>query len=204
VSNLATDIYRPADPDTGEPIDDPKPVLLDRTPYGKRGRMERHGEWFAERGYVVAIQDCRGRFNSGGDYYIFVNEPEDGYDTVEWLADQPYCDEQVGTIGTSYGAWVQNALATQDPPHLEAMFINQGPPTDGKRRSVTTAPSNSGGSAGRTPSAAGSPSGRWRIRMSSTDSRTSTCGTCSRTGRSSRDSRRCATSPTTRSGRSTS
>jgi len=87
---LATDIYRPADPDTGEPIDDPKPVLLDRTPYGKRGRMERHGEWFAERGYVVAIQDCRGRFNSGGDYYIFVNEPEDGYDTVEWLADQPY------------------------------------------------------------------------------------------------------------------
>jgi len=74
----ATDIYRPADPDTGEPIDDPKPVLLDRTPYGKRGRMERHGEWFAERGYVVAIQDCRGRFNSGGDYYIFVNEPEDG------------------------------------------------------------------------------------------------------------------------------
>ena len=123
---LATDIYRPADPDTGEPIDDPKPVLLDRTPYGKRGRMERHGEWFAERGYVVAIQDCRGRFNSGGDYYIFVNEPEDGYDTVEWLADQPYCDEQVGTIGTSYGAWVQNALATQDPPHLEAMFINQG------------------------------------------------------------------------------
>lgn len=124
--SLATDIYRPADPETGDPIDDPKPALLDRTPYGKRGRMERHGEWYAARGYVVAIQDCRGRFDSEGEFYIFINEPEDGYDTVEWLADQDYCDGQVGTFGTSYGAWVQNALATQDPPHLEAMFINQG------------------------------------------------------------------------------
>ena len=123
---LATDIYRPVDPETGEPVDEPLPVLLDRTPYGKRGRLERHGEWFAERGYVVAIQDCRGRFNSEGDYYIFVNEAEDGHDTVEWLAGREYCDGQVGTIGTSYGAWVQSALATQNPPHLAAMFVNQG------------------------------------------------------------------------------
>ncbi len=125
-SQLATDIYRPADPETQQPIDDPKPALLDRTPYNKRGRMERHGEWYAKRGYVVAIQDCRGRFESDGEFYIFTNEAEDGYDTVEWLADQPCCDGQVGTIGTSYGAWVQSALATQDPPHLEAMFVNQG------------------------------------------------------------------------------
>ncbi|WP_137285988.1 CocE/NonD family hydrolase [Halorussus salinisoli] len=125
-TKLATDVYRPADPETGEAIPDPKPALLDRTPYGKRGRMERHGEWFAERGYVVAIQDCRGRFESEGDYYIFVNEAEDGHDTVEWLGQRDYCDGQVGTIGTSYGAWVQSALATQDPDHLEAMFVNQG------------------------------------------------------------------------------
>ena len=123
---LATDIYRPVDEATGEPIEEPLPVLLDRTPYGKRGRMERHGEWFAKRGYVVAVQDCRGRFNSEGDYYIFVNEAEDGHDTVEWLAEQDCCDGQVGTIGTSYGAWVQSALATQNPPHLSAMFVNQG------------------------------------------------------------------------------
>ncbi len=123
---LATDIYRPADPETGEPVDDPKPVLVDRTPYGKRGRMERHGEWYAKRGYVVAIQDCRGRFDSDGEYYIFVDEAEDGADTVEWLADRPYCDGQVGTFGTSYGAWVQSALATQDPDGLAAMFVNQG------------------------------------------------------------------------------
>lgn len=125
-TRLATDIYRPVDSDTGSPVDEPLPLLLDRTPYGKRGRMERHGEWFAQRGYVVAIQDCRGRFNSEGEYYIFVNEAEDGYDTVEWLAERDYCDGQVGTIGTSYGAWTQSALATQNPPHLAAMFVNQG------------------------------------------------------------------------------
>jgi len=123
---LATDVYRPADPGTGEPIDDPKPALLDRTPYGKRGAQMRHGEWYASRGYVVAIQDVRGRFDSEGEFYILRNEAEDGYDSVEWLAARDYCDGQVGTLGTSYGAWVQNALATQDPPHLEAMFVNMG------------------------------------------------------------------------------
>ncbi|MFB6111202.1 MAG: CocE/NonD family hydrolase [Halobacteriaceae archaeon] len=123
---LATDIFRPTNPETGEVISDPRPVLLDRTPYDKRGRLQRHGEWFARRGYVVAIQDCRGRFNSEGEYYIFVNEAEDGADTVEWLAEQPWCDGQVGTFGTSYGAWVQSALATQDPDGLAAMFVNQG------------------------------------------------------------------------------
>ena len=75
---------------------------------------------------MVAIQDCRGRFESEGEFYIFVDEAEDGHDTVEWLADQPYCDGQVGTFGTSYGAWVQSALATQDPDGLAAMFVNQG------------------------------------------------------------------------------
>ena len=125
-TRLATDIYYPADPKTGDPIDEAFPVLLDRTPYNKRGRTERHGEWFAKRGYVVAIQDCRGRFESDGDFYIFANEAEDGYDTVQWLGEQDFCDGQVGTIGTSYGAWTQSALATQDPSHLAAMFVNQG------------------------------------------------------------------------------
>lgn len=126
--HLATDIYRPADPDTYEPISEPKPALLERTPYGKRDqyRVECHGEWFARRGYVIAIQDVRGRYASAGDFYLLKNEAEDGADTVEWLAERSYCDGQVGTIGTSYGAWVQNALATQDPTGLTAMFVNQG------------------------------------------------------------------------------
>ena len=125
-TRLATDVFRPADPETGDPLDEPVPALLERTPYDKRGNLQRHGEWFAERGYAVAVQDVRGRFRSEGEFYIFVNEPEDGHDTVEWLADQSYCDGQVGTLGSSYGAWVQSALATQDPPHLSAMFVNQG------------------------------------------------------------------------------
>lgn len=125
-TRLATDVYRPRDPETGAVIDEPLPVLFDRTPYGKRGAQRRHGEWYASRGYVVAIQDVRGRFDSEGQFEIFVNEAEDGADSVEWLAQQPYCDGQVATLGTSYGAWVQNALATQDPNGLAAMFVNMG------------------------------------------------------------------------------
>ncbi|WP_159901606.1 CocE/NonD family hydrolase [Salinirussus salinus] len=124
---LATDVYRPAD-GTGAPVGEPLPALLVRTPYDKRSRtfVDMQGRWFAKRGYVVAIQDVRGRFESEGDFYLLVNEPEDGYDTVEWLADRDYCDGQVGTMGTSYMAWVQSGLATLDPPALSAMFVNQG------------------------------------------------------------------------------
>ena len=125
-TGLATDIYLPADLDTGEPVEDPRPVLLDRTPYDKTGGRTRHGEWYASRGYVIAIQDVRGRFDSEGDFYIHKHEAEDGADTVEWLADQDFCDGQVATLGTSYGAWVQNALATQDPKGLAGMFVNMG------------------------------------------------------------------------------
>jgi putative CocE/NonD family hydrolase len=125
-TRLATDIYLPADPDTGDPIDEPRPVILDRTPYDRTGGRLRHGEWYASRGYVIAIQDVRGRFDSEGDFYINANEAEDGADTVEWLAEQDFCDGQVATLGTSYGAWVQNALATQDPDGLSGMFVNMG------------------------------------------------------------------------------
>ncbi|WP_336037921.1 CocE/NonD family hydrolase [Halobacterium yunchengense] len=123
---LSTDVYRPADPETNEPIDDPRPVILDRTPYDKTGGRLRHGEWYASRGYVIAIQDVRGRFDSGGDFYIHRHEAEDGADAVEYLAERDYCDGQVVTLGTSYGAWVQNALATQDPDGLAGMFVNMG------------------------------------------------------------------------------
>ncbi|MFC4405545.1 CocE/NonD family hydrolase [Haloarchaeobius iranensis] len=125
-TRLATDVYRPADPDTRQPVDEPRPVILDRTPYDKTGGRTRHGEWYASRGYVIAIQDVRGRFDSEGEFDIHVNEAEDGADTVEWLAERNYCDGQVATLGTSYGAWVQSALATQDPDGLAGMFVNMG------------------------------------------------------------------------------
>ena len=126
--DLATDVYQPARPDSGEPIEAPMPALLVRTPYDKRerDRVENQGRWYARRGYVVAIQDVRGRYGSDGEFALFTNEAEDGADTVEWLANRAYCDGRVGTMRTSYMAWVQNALATQDPEGLSAMFVNQG------------------------------------------------------------------------------
>ena len=122
---LATDVYLPAR--DGTPIDIAFPTILTRTPYDKGPKsVILDGEWWARRGYARVIQDVRGRFASEGDFYLLKNEAEDGYDTVEWLAQQPWCDGQVGMVGTSYLAWVQSAAATQNPPHLSAMWVNQG------------------------------------------------------------------------------
>lgn len=122
---LAADIYLPAA--EGVPEDKPLPALLERTPYGKRD-PERAGRarFFARRGYAVVVQDCRGCFGSEGELYFLKNEPFDGYDTVEWIARQPWCDGKVGTYGTSYAAWTQLGLATQNPPHLACMFPHMG------------------------------------------------------------------------------
>jgi putative CocE/NonD family hydrolase len=135
---LATDIYRPAK--DGVPIDAPLPVLLERTPYDKLG--VNHGDRtrddpeprskpelaveFVRGGYVVAIQDCRGRYASEGVFEKYVAEGEDGFDTVAWLAEQPWCDGRVGTLGLSYGAHTQSALACLNPPALAAMFLDSG------------------------------------------------------------------------------
>lgn len=121
--SLATDIYLPAR--DGAPIDQPWPTVLTRTPYDKLG-FAADGEWWAKRGYARVLQDVRGRFASEGDFYLLKNEAEDGYDTIEWLADQPWSDGQVGTVGTSYMGWVQSAAAALNPPHLSAMWVNQG------------------------------------------------------------------------------
>ena len=98
------------------------PGLLLRTPYGKpRDGFER----FVRSGYVVVTQDSRGRYASDGDYVPFTVEntgdAEDGYDSVEWLAGQPWCNGRVGTMGASYNAWMQWQLAKLRPPHLQAM-----------------------------------------------------------------------------------
>lgn len=124
---LATDLYFPA------PLDDPgtrasgqHPVLLARTPYNKRDDMARaRAEYFARRGYVYAIQDCRGRYRSEGTFYFLTQEPEDGYDTVEWLGTQPWSAGKIGMLGTSYLGWTQTATAVLNPPHLGALVVNQ-------------------------------------------------------------------------------
>lgn len=122
---LAADVYRPGV--AGTPEAKPLPALLERTPYGKRDQERaQRARFFTRHGYVVVVQDCRGCFESEGVLYFLKNEPFDGCDTVEWIAGQPWCNGKVGTYGTSYAAWTQLTLATQNPPHLCCMFPNMG------------------------------------------------------------------------------
>ena len=122
---LATDLYFPAQDGARAPGQ--FPVILERTPYDKASpRNAANGAYFARRGYVCAIQDVRGRFASEGEWYPFALEAPDGYDTVEWLAAQPWCDGQVGTMGGSYCGSDQSALATLNPPHLKTMIVAVG------------------------------------------------------------------------------
>lgn len=130
---LATDLYFPAI--GGERAPGQFPVILERTPYNKLRLGARDaGYFFARRGYVGAVQDVRGRYASGGTWYPFAGdgtgtqgEGEDGYDAVEWLAAQEWCDGAIGTIGGSYAGATQSALASLNPPHLRAMAISVGP-----------------------------------------------------------------------------
>jgi putative CocE/NonD family hydrolase len=117
---LATDIYRPG-------ADGRFPVILVRTPY-KKEMNELQARFYARRGYVYAVQDCRGRFASPGEWRPFFDEPKDGYDTIEWLADQPWSTGKVGMIGGSYLGWVQWWAARDHPPHLATMIPNVAPP----------------------------------------------------------------------------
>jgi len=117
---LATDIYRPD-------ADGAYPVILVRTPY-KKEMDELQAKYYARRGYVYAVQDCRGRFASPGTWVPFFNEPNDGYDAVEWLAVQPWSNGKVGMIGGSYLGWVQWWAARNRPPHLTTIIPNVSPP----------------------------------------------------------------------------
>jgi len=101
------------------------PGLLIRTPYNKDGfDLDRYGQ-YVRAGYVVVIQDTRGRYASDGKHVPFTVEDtpdaRDGYDSVEWLARQPYCNGKVGTMGASYMSWMQWKLASLRPPSLVAM-----------------------------------------------------------------------------------
>jgi putative CocE/NonD family hydrolase len=114
---LKADLYRPDGPER-------LPVLLNRTPYGKSGPMIRQAldsVRAALNDYNVVIEDCRGRYRSEGTWTCFFSELEDGYDTIEWAARQPWSDGKVGTWGSSYMGVTQWLAATQAPPSLKAM-----------------------------------------------------------------------------------
>ncbi len=120
---LATDLYFPAK--HGEIVQGAFPAVIERTPYDKESKFS-EGRYLARRGYVAVRQDVRGRFGSEGAWHPFAKEAPDGYDTVEWVAAQPWCDGNVGTMGGSYCGSDQSALATLNPPHLKAMVVAVG------------------------------------------------------------------------------
>ncbi len=115
---LATNLYTPAR------VTPPLPTVLMRLPYGKDTYLEaRHAAIsFVRRGYVVATQDMRGRFQSEGVFEPYRGDSEDGSDTVDWLASRPWSNGKVGTIGCSALGETQLLLARQRNPRHAAMI----------------------------------------------------------------------------------
>lgn len=125
---LATDIYRPAEKDR-------YPVVLIRTPYGsKTPEHAKRAELYVKRGYALAVQDCRGKYDSEGDWYGKRNEAQDGSDTITWLGTRPWSSGKVGMTGGSYLGMVQYWLADQQNPYLRALVPIVAPTTLGRER----------------------------------------------------------------------
>lgn len=100
------------------------PVLLLRTPYNKETPLSQtyfHPAKYSMLGYVVIVQDVRGRWKSGGDFDPLIAEQNDGYDSVEWAASLPYSNGRVGTYGFSYAGVTQLYAAASRPPSLRAI-----------------------------------------------------------------------------------
>jgi putative CocE/NonD family hydrolase len=136
---LACDVYRPAH--HGQAATGRFPAILERTPYGKgnpsRSEVSRRhpqppkarhdvAAFFVQHGYVVIFQDCRGRYDSEGVFRKYLDEATDGYDTCDWIVRQPWCNGVIGTMGLSYAAHTQVALASLNPPGLGAMVVDCG------------------------------------------------------------------------------
>ncbi|MHB2165698.1 CocE/NonD family hydrolase [Alsobacter sp. R-9] len=135
---LATDVYLPAE--AGRLRAGRFPVIMERTPYGKtarsraeielgmdapmaRGEVASH---FVRAGYAVIYQDCRGRYGSEGEFIKYVSDAADGFDTCTWIVAQDWCNGRIGTMGLSYAAHTQAALASLSPPGLACMVLDSG------------------------------------------------------------------------------
>jgi len=112
---LATDIYKPLG-------DSALPVLVARTPYNKDGFLSSNEiASFVDAGYIVTVQDVRGRFSSEGDFYPYIFEVDDALDFYEWLLKQPWCDGRLATFGGSYLGGTQTLPARKSHPAVKAM-----------------------------------------------------------------------------------
>lgn len=103
------------------------PTILIRTPYGRAGQALLADTW-AKRGYVVVVQDVRGRGGSDGEWDPFVHEVADGKATLDWIVSQPWSDGKVGMIGSSYLGCVQWAAAVSGHPALKCIVPQVSPP----------------------------------------------------------------------------
>ena len=115
--HLATDVYLP---DRAGEV----PAVLVRLPYDKGGRytfMSQIAPAFTARGYAFVVQDVRGKFRSEGETVAFVHEIDDGFDTLEWVASQAWCDGSVGMWGDSYYGYTQWAAVASGHPALKAI-----------------------------------------------------------------------------------
>src|ERR671937_1805734 len=126
---LRANIYRPA-------AEGRWPVLLTRLPYGKDlpvGSAALDPVQAVRQGYVVIVQDTRGRLASEGEFRPFETEADDGVDTIAWAAGLPYSDGQVGMYGLSYFGFTQWSAALQQPPALKAIvpFVTWSDPLNG-------------------------------------------------------------------------
>ena len=127
---IATDIYRPTR--FGAPVEDRLPILLQRTPYDKSSqRIVDAAEYFASNGYVVVLQDHRGRYASEGKFTKYLGEGQDGFDSIAHLSQLPYGNGSVGMWGTSYAAHVQANAAKLRPPALSTIVVNMGGMSNG-------------------------------------------------------------------------
>jgi len=119
---LSADVYRPAGSAR-------VPAILVRTPYDNGTAPNvASGKLWAGRGYALVVQDVRGRGESDGTFYPLATEADDGYDTIEWIARQPWSDGKVGMMGGSYLGWVQMYAAIAKPPALKALIPIVTPP----------------------------------------------------------------------------
>ena len=117
---LSVDVFLPKD----EP--GPFPVVLHRTPYDNADpmRLTMHIDdaiFYAQNGYAYVTQDARGRNDSDGKFYAWVNEFNDGFDTIEWVGSQPWCDGNVGMTGSSYVGNVQWQSAVMGSRYLKTI-----------------------------------------------------------------------------------
>lgn len=116
--SLATDIFLPE----GE---GPFPVILLRTPYSKSQRQ--FGDFFNAQGYAFVVQDVRGKFQSSGQFRAWIDEKLDGYETLNWIEEQSWCDGNIGFLGSSYSGYAAMQVAPLKHPALKAIVNNSGP-----------------------------------------------------------------------------